>query len=513
MIATEKILGMAALSFGCGVFTYVAMPYWMTASKRLGLVDSPNPRKIHSSPIPCSGGPVLLCCIIVAFSVIFAWELLDRTALTSSGDLWKSLSLLAGCIWIAGVGFIDDRRGLSWSGKLAGQAAAVIVLAVGGHTIATVYLPVLGPVDFGWVGYVLFGFLVLGITNAINLIDGLDGLAAGICLFAALAGGSIALLKGDASAATIQFVLAGTLLGFLPYNSPPARAFLGDGGSMLLGLLLGTLALSSAAVEYPGQRAAVFPTLVAPLLPFLIGLLDVVLAVVRRFVRGGRIYLPDKDHIHHRLASEFRDVSKVNLILYTLSACFAVISVLLAIPEGSTVTRCLPFATAVPLVFLTGLLLRVYRIDRISRVTRAFAERPHFQFLDVFRDYMYARVQRQDSVDAVLNLAARGVTDLNFDRVTVYRKGFEIRSWTCDRPLHPDAPRMVVVRELPAADCWVEAVIPRHNRQSYQDALVLAWTDFIEIAAERLKKCRDANISEMASVETTDVRPRKASSG
>ena len=156
---------------------------------------------------------------------------------------------------------------LGWSVKLAGQLLGAAILVIGGHSINTATLPFMGPVEFGWYGIPLFFFAVIAITNAINLVDGMDGLAGGICFFAALTSAVIGIAKGDLFIPPMAFTVAGSLLGFLMFNLPPASVFMGDGGAMMMGFLLGTLATSSAAIS-PGQRLGTSVMILAPFLPF-----------------------------------------------------------------------------------------------------------------------------------------------------------------------------------------------------------------------------------------------------
>ena len=243
------------------------------------------------------------------------------------------LSLFVATLLIIVLGLIDDKRQLGWRKKLAGQMLGVIILISGGHGLPSASVPFIGPVTFGWFGYVIFALSVLTVTNAVNLIDGLDGLAAGICFFAAGTWGIISLIKGDYSMAVIGLTLAGSLFAFLLFNFPPASIFMGDAGSLGLGFLLGTLATSATALS-TGQRPSTMGVALVPILPFGIALLDVGISIVRRWISGRRVFLPDADHLHHRLMQEFKRPRVVLAIVYSFTALLSAAAIsLVAFPS------------------------------------------------------------------------------------------------------------------------------------------------------------------------------------
>ena len=166
--------------------------------------------------------------------------------------------------------------------------------------------------------------------------------------------------------------------------------------------------MSSAAASLPGQRSAMFTTLVAPFLPFSIALLDVGLAVVRRWIRGRKIYLPDTDHLHHRLAAEFKSPVRVNLVVYAFSAGLAAMAVLaVAYPDVAS-TPVVLITVAILLTGLTVILLRTYRVDPFRHLPVVLTERRHYRFLDLYSDYMISRLGRTRSVRRVRVVAGNG---------------------------------------------------------------------------------------------------------
>ncbi len=476
---------MVSLSVLACVLTYAVTPYARKLATRNGLLDCPDYRKKHAIPTPACGGLSIFVGVLPMFLGLLIASYLDKTHLPAEQFL-KILSLFGACGWILFLGTIDDRKGLRWSTKLAGQVLGVAILAVGGHFIKSATIPLFGVVSFGWFGIVVFGVLLIGITNAINLIDGLDGLASGICLFAAIAGGFTALIKGDPLIAILQFSIAGALLGFLPYNWPPARVFLGDGGSMMLGFFLGTLAMSSAAVSTAGQRSAMFTALVAPFLPFSIALLDVGMAIVRRWIRGSKIYLPDTEHLHHRLSKEFKSPARVILVIYLFSALLAVLTVLAATNSTVASTPIVPIAVVILLTGLVVMLLRTYRVEPFRHLPEILKERAHYRFLDRYSDFMVARLARAQSLGECVSLLESGVRDLDFDAVLLYQGDALIGKWKNPNPVHAESPRTVLAEQIPATELAVKVIVPNHDRASYTDCLVASWAGFVHAFGARL---------------------------
>ena len=273
----------------------------MRASSFLRLVDTPTEdRKLHTVAIPRTGGFGIV--IGVFFSLSF-W-------LKPEGYLW---SLLVSSAIIVVFGLLDDRFDLHFSWKFLGQIAAVLVLLAGGVVIDVV--PLLGlnaaPV---WISYPLSFFFILGSINAVNLTDGLDGLAAGVIL---LSLGLIAVLAYQVNSEAIVLValaVMGGLLGFLRYNTFPARVFMGDTGSQFLGLITVSLAILVSQHE----SSAISPAL--PLLILGLPILDTLMVMVIRRVKGHSIFRPDNNHIHYQLTQMGFQHYEAVAVLYALQA-------------------------------------------------------------------------------------------------------------------------------------------------------------------------------------------------
>jgi UDP-N-acetylmuramyl pentapeptide phosphotransferase/UDP-N-acetylglucosamine-1-phosphate transferase len=228
------------------------------------------------------------------------------------------------------LGVYDDLKGLGAYSKFSVQAIAGSLLFAGGLRISN--LPVLfGNRYFPWfLGLPLTILWVLAITNAFNLIDGLDGLAAGSALFSTLVVFVVALLNGSSGVSLMTLALAGAILGFLRFNFNPATIFLGDCGSLFIGFMLSALALLGA------QKAPTTIAVAIPVVSFGLPILETTLSVIRRLISGRPVFTADREHIHHKLLQLGMSHRQVVIVLYAVSAIFALLSLFLLWPTGST---------------------------------------------------------------------------------------------------------------------------------------------------------------------------------
>ena len=293
---------------------------------RLGLMDQPGLRRIHSTPIPRAGGIAIWLSFLLVLGGCLAsgW-------IKASGPLswsWWSAFAASSAVLIV-VGFFDDRKGLSPWVKLAAHVLAPTVFFLM-HPIQ------LGIFPQGWPGAcdgVAFVLWCVALINAFNLIDGLDGLCGGLAAVSTLGMAGLALANGRGEAALLLFIMGGAIVGFLRYNFNPARIFLGDAGSMLIGFFLAT-----AATEAVGRKAVVGMILL-PIAVAGVPLLDVLLAIWRRGARRliqalrgekieGGIFAADSNHLHHRLLDQAGSQRKVALILQGIATVLAALAFL-----------------------------------------------------------------------------------------------------------------------------------------------------------------------------------------
>ena len=262
--------------------TTACMPWLKRYALRVGLTDRPGPRKVHQAPVPRVGGLAMAAGILVPTLV--------TVPLHSSmiGFLVGVLVLLAFGVW-------DDRRDLDYRLKFIGQFLAVaVVIAVGHVRIAELTLdyPVVLPQTVSTL--LTFGFLV-GVTNAINLADGLDGLAGGLALLCLCAIAVFGAICGNHTVMAVALIESGAILGFLRFNTHPAQVFMGDGGSQVLGFSIGVLSILATQ----GERTALSAAL--PLLLLGLPILDTVAVMLRRALAGRSPFSSDRSHLHHRL--------------------------------------------------------------------------------------------------------------------------------------------------------------------------------------------------------------------
>ena len=309
----QTLIGISLVPF---FITLLLTPLVRNAFIRYNLVDEPDgARKLHQRAVPRIGG------IPIAIAYVTPYVLLALVA-ESHSNLFATMPLIVPLILSAGVvfltGLLDDVIGLAPWEKLAGQ----LVAGVGAYASGVRISSLAGQHVAEWLSLPLTLVWLVMCANAFNLIDGLDGLASGMGLFATLTTFLAAVLHGNESLALVTLPLAGALLGFLRYNFNPASVFLGDSGSLLIGFLLGSYGVIWS------QKSATLLGMTAPLMALAIPLLDVCLSVTRRWLRGQPIFTADRGHIHHRLLDLGMTHRRVVLILYAVCGFYAALSLL-----------------------------------------------------------------------------------------------------------------------------------------------------------------------------------------
>lgn len=464
-----------ALLAGLGfILTYCLIPVTRKLAVNYGFVAEPGVRRIHCDPIPLLGGVAIFTPQVLLF-IFFLYLIYCGSLSIDNAETSKITSLFLGSALVFGLGIYDDRINLGWKKKLLGQIAGVGVIILGGHTIGSVDVPFYGPLDFGPFGYPLLGFIVILVTNAVNLIDGMDGLAGGVCFFAAMTSGVFAVYRHDIVIASISFTIAGSLLAFLRFNFPPAKIFMGDSGSLTLGFLLSVLAASSFT-KAPGQRYSTLTTLLALFLPFGLALLDVFLAIARRWISGRKIFMPDADHIHHRFMEMFQRPRLVIAIFYIFSALFCALTLLVTMTPESRATSIVGAITVIGLIAIMTIVLKLYRMDRL---TNTLKNRNDFKFLSIFNSYMEVRIQRARCDKELFFLLESGVRDLDFDTVEVNLNGSSICVWNNDSKVHLDTPRTANNRIFKDCNVTITWIVPTHDDPTYQKYLELIWKRFL----------------------------------
>ena len=280
-------------------------------ARRFGVVDRPDgQRKLHARIVPLVGGPTVLISLFVGLGAAL-W--MHPTLLTATyADIKFLVSLGVAGSLIVVIGILDDKIGLRGRQKLFGQFIAALIMIPSGIAIRKIQIFGI-PIEFGDFSSIVTVFWILGAINALNLIDGVDGLAStiGIVLSLSVAGVTV-ILGGRDDGLIISLALAGALTGFLFFNFPPARMFLGDSGSMLIGLVVGCVALKGSFKQYAAM-ALVMPTAI-----WAIPIFDVAMAIVRRRLTGRSIFNTDRGHLHHCLVRQGHSGSRLLLVVGSL---------------------------------------------------------------------------------------------------------------------------------------------------------------------------------------------------
>jgi UDP-GlcNAc:undecaprenyl-phosphate GlcNAc-1-phosphate transferase len=303
---------LSALFFlAAAVLALVFTPASKRLAYRIGAVDKPDGRRIHTSPVPRLGG-VAMYAAFWLIALPLAWE--NNVA----------RGLFCGSTILLMTGIRDDARGLSALPKLLCQICAAAVPFAFGLKVEQIVLPGSVTVPLGVWGYLFALIWIVGLINTVNLCDGMDGLAAGICCMAALILAWSAYRIDQLTAAALMLTLAGVALGFLFYNFHPASVFMGDSGAMFLGYILGGVSLMGTL------KTTTVISLFFPLLVLGVPLIDISFAVLRRALTGKPIAAADKGHLHHRLLDAGCSQRQAVVVLYALSFLFCAAAVLLA---------------------------------------------------------------------------------------------------------------------------------------------------------------------------------------
>lgn len=307
--------------------TLVLLPLVRRLAVRVGAVVRPDERRVHERPTPTLGGVAMVGGLLVGMAV--AWRL-DAFSEVFAGNT-EPIGVVLAAVLMLSVGVLDDLREVSAPAKVAGIALPATVLVLSGVSILVLRIPFQGTFVLSpdW-SYLLSVLWVIGMANAINLIDGLDGLAAGIVaiasgtfFFYAVRLTDVGLLLEGNIGPLLAVIVLGMCLGFLPFNVHPARIFMGDGGALTLGLLMAaaTMVVGGRTDQpFSGQSFFFFAPLFIPLLILGVPILDTLLAIVRRATRRTGVATADKDHLHHRLMRLGHGHRRSVLILWAWTA-------------------------------------------------------------------------------------------------------------------------------------------------------------------------------------------------
>jgi UDP-GlcNAc:undecaprenyl-phosphate GlcNAc-1-phosphate transferase len=347
----------------------VFTPLMSRISERLGWVDKPRDgRHVHHNPMSRLGGVAIFASVLLALATLpFINNLVTQTLRTQGAQL---LSILVPATFIFLVGVYDDFRGANAPVKFTAQALAGLLFCAMGGRIEALSVPLVGSIELHPVfGYALTVLWTVGISNAFNLIDGMDGLGAGASLFAALVMLVVSLMLGHPLVTVVAVVLCGSLVGFLPYNFNPASIFLGDSGSLFIGFTLAALSVQGT------QKASTAVAIAIPLIAFGVPVADTGISIIRRLIGGKPLFQGDREHIHHMLLARGWSQRRVVLALYGTCALFGLSALFLVHDSGMKRTGLVLLVVGTVIVLAVGR-LRYHEVDEVkASMRRGFAER------------------------------------------------------------------------------------------------------------------------------------------
>lgn len=328
-----------------------------------GWLDHPDHgRKTHASPVPAVGGVAVFAAFVVALAQL---PLVGEPAHWSGvGFFAMAVPLIVASLAVMLVGVVDDVRGARPRTKLAVQMAAAVFLFASGFRVERLSNPFGAAFELGYWALPVTVLWLVGMSNAFNLIDGMDGLAAGLALVSTTGLLTAAAFNGRIETALVAAALAGALLGFLPYNFNPARVFLGDCGALPVGFILAAIAVKSSI------KASAAIAVAVPLLALALPILDVGLALVRRFVRRRPVLQGDRHHIHHRLVDLGLTPRRAVVTLYAVAALFTALALATAMGPRNVVWAVLALAV---LAVAAG--VRALGYWEVTEVQRSFLTR------------------------------------------------------------------------------------------------------------------------------------------
>lgn len=305
------------------------VPFVQSLALKIGAVDIPNERKIHSLPMPRLGGLAVIAGFFLPWLILY---LLDNRVSLEFQNYEKLLLGLTCCTGlILALGIYDDIHGADASKKFVIQILVALILYFLGFEITQISNPFGGSIQLGWLAAPVTVLWIVGIVNAVNLLDGLDGLVSGVTILIALSIGVINMLSDQVVVALMSFSLAGACLGFLPHNFHPAKIFLGDTGSLTIGLILSCIGILSS---YKAATATFVATPLSFLIIFGLPIFDTSSVIVKRWMRGQPLFLADKSHVHHTLLNRGWKQTKATLFLYLVTICLVGIPVLLTLTKS-----------------------------------------------------------------------------------------------------------------------------------------------------------------------------------
>ncbi|MCH4984867.1 undecaprenyl/decaprenyl-phosphate alpha-N-acetylglucosaminyl 1-phosphate transferase [Macrococcoides goetzii] len=320
------------------IISFILTPVIIKFSHVVGALDKPNFRKVHTKPVSVLGGVVILISFLIGIWIGHPVEP-------------EIKPIIIGAVLINMLGIIDDLFDLSAIVKLIGQIGVALIVVMHGITLDLITLPFGVVIEFGYLSIPMTILWIVAVTNAINLVDGLDGLAAGVSMIALGTIGFIAILQQNIFIMMLCSVLIGSLIGFLRYNFYPAKIFLGDNGALMLGFIIGVLSLL-------GFKNITLISLFFPIIILAVPFIDMSFAMIRRYRQGKPIMQADKSHLHHKLLGLGYTHAQTVILIYSIAILFSIASIILYLSTriGAILIVTLIIITIELIVEFTGLI-------------------------------------------------------------------------------------------------------------------------------------------------------------
>jgi len=295
------------------VLSLLLVPLFRIIARKLEIMDEPDERKIHSSPVPYLGGAAIYAAFVLGVIIttfIYRWI-----------DTRSAMLLLISSFIIFLLGLVDDIRGANVKLKFLVQIAVAVFVVSNGISLTEITNPIGGgTIELGFAGKVISVLWIVSISNAINLLDGLDGLAGGVSAIAIIFMTAFAVSTNDIALAALMLGLLGGIIGFLFYNFPPASIFMGDLGSLVIGFLFSVFCLKA------NSKGPYTITIIIPAMLLTIPIFDTLLAIIRRAKKGTGIFTSDKEHLHHRILALGKSYKKTLLLIYLINIVIGLIA-------------------------------------------------------------------------------------------------------------------------------------------------------------------------------------------
>jgi len=399
---------LSVLAFATSLIASLALTYLVRErATRAGMFDPTDHRKVHTRQVPRVGGIAIFLSVAIALAILALRGGFEGVGLASS----KLAVIVIGGAATFLLGLYDDLRQIRARYKFAVQIAIAIAIFAAGVRIDIIALPLIGQISFNPPMALFFTiFWFVGLTNAFNLIDGLDGLASGAAMFALTTMFVVATINQQAGAALVTLAVAGATLGFLRYNFHPASIFLGDSGSLFLGFMLAGIGAISS------QKGSTVVAIAIPLVSLGLPVLDTALAIVRRFLRGQPIFSADRGHIHHRLLGLGHSPAKVALLMYAGCAVLALGGMLLVNQSGYVAVVLAVVGLGVGIVVQR---LRYYEFEELGRLLRKGVQQRQVIGKGVRVREAGVRIARQRDLERVFDILESTFAGDDFQRAEV----------------------------------------------------------------------------------------------